>query len=148
MGLAAQEALKQPTWCRLQPEQFPLLAARAHATAPENVLFTYKTHAAAAAGPARAADEVAAVGGSGEQSAVTAASRAAAVLGTVVGPARAEQGLARQGSVAEDSVAADGSGDAAIAAVRSAAAPSSGLGAGARRETAPDAAAVSVSWRR
>ena len=49
MGLAAQEALKQPTWCRLSPDKFPVLEARAHATAPENLLFTYKNHVAAAA---------------------------------------------------------------------------------------------------
>ena len=52
MGLAAQEALKQPTWCRLSPDKFAVLEARAHATAPENLLFTYKNHAAAAASTA------------------------------------------------------------------------------------------------
>ena len=49
MGLAAQEALKQPTWCRLSPDKYPVLEARAHATFPENLLFTYKNPAAGAA---------------------------------------------------------------------------------------------------
>ncbi len=34
IGLAAQEALKQPTWCRLHPETFPLLATHARPDAP------------------------------------------------------------------------------------------------------------------
>ena len=41
MGLAAQEALKQPTWCRLPPESFATLVQRASPKFPENILFTY-----------------------------------------------------------------------------------------------------------
>ena len=64
MGLAAQEALKQPTWCRLSPDKFPVLEARAHATAPENLLFTYKNHVAGAG--ARAASQLRAAGTTGD----------------------------------------------------------------------------------
>ena len=42
MGLAAQDTLKQPTWCRLHPENFAALVQRASAKFPENLLFTYK----------------------------------------------------------------------------------------------------------
>jgi hypothetical protein len=57
MGLAAQEALKQPTWCRLQPDMFDALVSHAHATYPENILFVAKDaggrgNATAAATPA------------------------------------------------------------------------------------------------
>lgn len=41
MGMAAQEALKQPTWCRLPPESFETLLQRASPKFPENILFTY-----------------------------------------------------------------------------------------------------------
>ena len=41
MGLAAQEALKQPTWCRLPPESFATLVQRASPKFPENILFTH-----------------------------------------------------------------------------------------------------------
>ena len=58
MGLAAQEALKQPTWCRLSPDKFPVLEARAHATAPENLLFTYKSQAAAASAGSNPASQL------------------------------------------------------------------------------------------
>jgi len=67
MGLAAQEALKQPTWCRLSPDKFPVLEARAHATAPENLLFTYKNHVAAAASTgSSAASQLRAAGTAGD----------------------------------------------------------------------------------
>jgi FkbM family methyltransferase len=39
---SAQEALQQPTWCKLRPEQFHLLVAQAHDEVPENVLLVYK----------------------------------------------------------------------------------------------------------
>jgi len=67
MGLAAQEALKQPTWCRLSPDKFPVLEARAHAIAPENLLFTYKNHVAAAASAgSSAASQLRAAGATSE----------------------------------------------------------------------------------
>ena len=50
MALAAQEALRQPTWCTLPPDKHAALLARkappaAAAAAPENVLFVYKVRA-------------------------------------------------------------------------------------------------------
>ena len=42
MGLAGREALKQPTWCRLQPDGWATLAARVSAGIPENLLFIAK----------------------------------------------------------------------------------------------------------
>lgn len=138
MGLAAQEALKQPTWCRLQPEEFPLLTAHAHATAPENVLFTYKTHAAVAAAgsaePRRGADGGAATGAAP----VGGPSGATWWPG---GPAKVDSPVAaRQVSADQGSAAADGSKGAAIAAAHAAKAPGSGLGSDARREPGPEAA--------
>lgn len=50
IGLAGREALKQPTWCRLQPDGFDTLAARVARGRPENLLFIAKA-APAAAGP-------------------------------------------------------------------------------------------------
>ena len=41
MGLAAQEALKQPTWCKLFPESFATLVQRASPKFPELILFAY-----------------------------------------------------------------------------------------------------------
>ena len=114
MGLAAQEALKQPTWCRLQLEQFPLLAARAHPTAPENVLFTYKTHAARAAlggGATRGADEV-----SGEPN-----SMKGGLMGTVSATAARHSGDSGAAVVSH-----------AAGAPRAVEGPSSGLGSKAR----------------
>ncbi|CAL8471301.1 g10843 [Coccomyxa elongata] len=42
MALAAQEALRQPTWCTLPPDKFAPLVERASRTYPENILFVYK----------------------------------------------------------------------------------------------------------
>lgn len=36
---AARAALQQPTWCKLRPEQFNVLADTADASVPENVMF-------------------------------------------------------------------------------------------------------------
>lgn len=142
MGLAAQEALKQPTWCRLQPEQYQLLAARAHATAPENVLFTYKTHAAGAGRPGdqQSADDVIAssaaedLNGGERISAVT-------VNGTMNGTASGDN------SMAAAAIAPD-----AVRTGRSAKGPSGGLGSGASVQSsietvAADAVGVSSSRR-
>jgi len=38
----AQEALAQPTWCKLRPEQSPLLVDNAHDEVPENLVFIYR----------------------------------------------------------------------------------------------------------
>lgn len=38
MSAAAQAALRQPTWCKLPPDKFSALVARADAGVPENVL--------------------------------------------------------------------------------------------------------------
>jgi hypothetical protein len=42
MALAAQEALRQPTWCTLPPGKFAPLVERASRTVPENILFVHK----------------------------------------------------------------------------------------------------------
>lgn len=42
LGLAAREALKQPTWCLLHPDGWKVLAARASRARPEVLLFTRK----------------------------------------------------------------------------------------------------------
>lgn len=42
MALAAQEALRQPTWCTLPPDKFAPLVERASRAYPENILFVYK----------------------------------------------------------------------------------------------------------
>jgi hypothetical protein len=42
MALAAQEALRQPTWCTLPPDKFAPLVERASRAFPENILFVYK----------------------------------------------------------------------------------------------------------
>mmetsp|Transcript_10132 Transcript_10132/g.30353 ORF Transcript_10132/g.30353 Transcript_10132/m.30353 type:complete len:836 (-) Transcript_10132:2926-5433(-) len=62
LGLAAREALKQPTWCLLHPDGWKTLAARAPKDKPEVLLFTRKrvqplpaARAAAAAGAAQSA---------------------------------------------------------------------------------------------
>jgi hypothetical protein len=47
MALAAQEALRQPTWCTLPADKFSVLAERASHAAPENILFVYKARAPA-----------------------------------------------------------------------------------------------------
>ncbi len=48
MALAAQEALRQPTWCTLPPDKFAPLVERASRAYPENILFVYKVCASAA----------------------------------------------------------------------------------------------------
>ena len=42
LGLAAREALKQPTWCLLHPDGWKVLAGRAARARPEVLLFTRK----------------------------------------------------------------------------------------------------------
>ena len=81
IGLAGREALKQPTWCRLQPDGFASLAGRVPRDRPENLLFLAKP---AAGGPGRgagaggrhrqhssAAAAAGVAGGAGPQPAVT-----------------------------------------------------------------------------
>jgi hypothetical protein len=40
----AQKVLRQPTWCKLRPEQFNVLADAADASVPENVMFLLGQH--------------------------------------------------------------------------------------------------------
>jgi hypothetical protein len=61
---AAQDALQQPTWCRLRREQFGLLLEHAHDEVPENVLLVYKG-ARASQEQARRAPAAGAVQGGG-----------------------------------------------------------------------------------
>jgi hypothetical protein len=40
----AQKVLRQPTWCKLRPEQFSVLTDAADASVPENVMFLLGQH--------------------------------------------------------------------------------------------------------
>ena len=42
VALPGQPPIKQPTWCRLQPDKFGAVAARVRSPHPENVLLIYR----------------------------------------------------------------------------------------------------------
>ncbi|KAK9834954.1 hypothetical protein WJX84_011882 [Apatococcus fuscideae] len=45
VGYKAKDAVKQPTWCRLEPDMFCLVTQRVGPKVPENILFVYKAPA-------------------------------------------------------------------------------------------------------
>ncbi len=49
MSAAAQSALRQPTWCKLPPDKFSALVARAPPVTPENILLVHRPAAPPAA---------------------------------------------------------------------------------------------------
>ena len=93
MSLAAQAALRQPTWCKLPPDKFPALVSRANAAVPENVLLVRRGAApppAAAAGaassPAGSRENIA-LGGARAWAATGASASAVHGLGLAGAPA-------------------------------------------------------------
>ena len=77
IGLAGREALKQPTWCRLQPDGFASLAGRVPRDRPENLLFLAKS----AAGGGGGGGEGQGTAGRHRQHSSAAAAAAAGVAG-------------------------------------------------------------------
>ncbi|KAK9806068.1 hypothetical protein WJX72_000034 [[Myrmecia] bisecta] len=79
MGVAAQEALKQPTWCTLQPDKFESLVARTNPKYPENILFTYKSGPAGSAAAASAPQDSQTASAAISSTSVAASNRAVLV---------------------------------------------------------------------
>lgn len=61
---AARAALQQPTWCKLRPEQFSVLADNADASVPENVMFLLNQAAAGSPSQSSSGDSASSSSGS------------------------------------------------------------------------------------